>query len=356
MSKSPLPTSTRPVAWALLSQSIWLPLLAIDLHDRWLISLRDQIPPAGSSSNSSPSSKSGPLAGFSELSPLPGTAAQARAPGRDGRTPNTGLLLGSGSPAINGAAGMLRSAVEPPAQGAIASSTAFSGIGLLAAGTQRPSLGFATSSVSTPPNALSGLRQGFSRAELLGGPISLADLNTEGPIPPLALAEQGRRTLSADAFASLPEGWREPMRRALQSLPAPDGSTPRVVNARHVHVPSRRIASSTEVPLALQSDGSIDILSRPKEPAVIEEIRDWSAGQRPPAPGNVSPAVVHLHPVSEEAPLRPSAADLGADVVATPDAGSTPDVVAAPIEPPPASEAAPVAEAIPLDALGGEQP
>jgi hypothetical protein len=134
------------------------------------------------------------------------------------------------------------------------------------------------------------------------------------------------------------------MRRALQALPAPDGSTPRVVNARHVHIPSRRIASATEVPLALQSDGSIDILSRPKEPAVIEEIRDWSAGQRPPSAGSVSPAVVHLHPVSEEIPLQPSAADLGEE--------AAPPAMAVPAP----SEAAPVAEAIPLDALGGEQP
>jgi hypothetical protein len=334
--------SSRPVAWALLSQSIWLPLLAIDLHDRWHIGQQSMLPPVANSPSPIPSGP-GPIAGLNELSPLPGMAAQAGSSGRDGLA-STGLLLGAGSQAFSGAAETNRSAVEPPAYGSIALPAAVSGASLFAAGSPRPSLALAMTSVSKPVDALAGLRQSYTQAELLGGPITLADLNRKAPIPPLALAEQGRHALSADPFASLPEGWREPMRRALQALPAPDGSTPRVVNARHVHIPSRRIASATEVPLALQSDGSIDILSRPKEPAVIEEIRDWSAGQRPPSAGSVSPAVVHLHPVSEEIPLQPSAADLGEE--------AAPPAMAVPAP----SEAAPVAEAIPLDALGGEQP
>lgn len=341
MPMSPLRQPSRPLAWALLSQSIWLPLLAIDLHDRWQTGLRELMPPTGSSPSTNAKGPSS-LAVLGQLPPLPGMAAQASPPARDGRA-STGLLLGSGSPAISGPAGTIRSAVESPVHGGSALPTTFLGSGLLAAGSAGPALALASTSTSNPGDALAGLRQSFSRAELLGGPITLSDLNVQATIPPLALAERGRSALSADPFASLPEAWREPMRRAMQALPAPDGSTPRVVNARHVHIPSRRIASATEVPLALQSDGSIDILSRPKEPAVLDEIRDWSAVQRPPAAGSVSPAVVHLHPVSEELPLRPSAADLSPDAAVAPEA-------------PPAAVTAPVAEAIPLNALRGEQP
>lgn len=338
------PPSSRPVAWALLSQSIWLPLLAIDLHDRWQSGLRNQIPPAGSSPSANASGP-GPLAGLNQLPPMPGLAAPPGAPGRDGRA-STGLLLGSGSPAISGVAATISSAIEPPDPASIAPPSAFGNAGLPVAGS--PSLALAMMSGSNPADALTGPRHNFSRAELLGGPITLADLNEEVPLPPLALAEQGRRALSGDPFAALPEAWREPMRRALLALPAPDGSTPRIEPARHVHVPSRRIASATEVPLAIQSDGSIDILSRPKEPVVIEEIQQWSAGQRPPAAGSVSPAVVHLHPVREEAPLRPSPADLGAEPAT--------EAAAAPLAAAPSADMAPVAESIPLDALGAEQP
>ena len=73
---------------------------------------------------------------------------------------------------------------------------------------------------------------------------------------------------------------------------------------------SSRISHATEVPLALQSDGSVDILSRPDTEAVVEEIRNWSVRQTPPAEGSVEPALVHLHPVSDAEPVRPSAADL----------------------------------------------
>jgi hypothetical protein len=146
----------------------------------------------------------------------------------------------------------------------------------------------------------------YSRAERLGGPITLDDLG-RGNVPPLAQAEQGRLALSGDPMAALPEAWREPMRQALKTLPSPAGSHARVVSARHVHIPSRRIRTATDVPLALQSDGSVDILSRPKEEAVVEEIRAWSSRQAPPAEGSVVPAVVQLHPVEDVQPIRPPA-------------------------------------------------
>jgi hypothetical protein len=342
----PPPQPSRPVAWALLSQSIWLPLLAIDLHDRWQSGVRDLLPPGGAAPSRMATERvdnGRPGA----LPPLPGMAAPLEGAPPAGRV-STGLLLGSGSPALSRRGETISSAVESPSVGGLSSPASFSHSQFRASAGSDSILSLAMTSAGNPADTLAGLHGGYSRAELLGGPITLADLNDEGTVPSLALAEQGRRALSADPFAALPEGWREPMRRALLALPAPDGSTPRIEKARHVSVPSRRISAPTEVPLALQSDGSIDILSRPKEPAVIEEIRDWSASQRPPSAGGVAPALVHLHPVAEEIPQRPSAADLGAASTKAPPV---------PIEAPPVeAAAAPVAEAIPLDALGGEQP
>jgi hypothetical protein len=98
------------------------------------------------------------------------------------------------------------------------------------------------------------------------------------------------------------------MRRALTAL-AKDGLTTNVDrsvgsqerlsldSARFVHIPSSRIHQASEIPLALQADGSVDILNKPEDPVVIDEIRRWSAKQRLPEKGKISPAVVHLHPM-----------------------------------------------------------
>ena len=37
--------SPKAIAWALLSQSVWLPLLAIDAHDRWQSRVQDMAVP-----------------------------------------------------------------------------------------------------------------------------------------------------------------------------------------------------------------------------------------------------------------------------------------------------------------------
>ncbi|MFM7266482.1 MAG: hypothetical protein ACKOZW_13010, partial [Cyanobium sp.] len=242
------------------------------------------------------------------LQPLASSGASLtpmRPPSASGLT-HSGLLLGSqplGRPP-GAMADAFATTSAPPAGANLASSgspvpSAPAGsaeLALLPAGPGTP---------STLPLATAG----FSRAELLGGPISLNDLQ-EGAMPPMALAERGRLSLSADPLAALPEPWREPMRRALSSLPVTGGQAARVNQARLIHVPSSRISRPTEVPLALQSDGSVDILSRPDNEAVVEEIRDWSARQTPPTQGTVAPALVHLHPVSDAQPLRPTAADL----------------------------------------------
>ena len=35
MERNRQPVKTSAVAWALLTQSLWLPLVGIDIHDRW---------------------------------------------------------------------------------------------------------------------------------------------------------------------------------------------------------------------------------------------------------------------------------------------------------------------------------
>lgn len=69
--------------------------------------------------------------------------------------------------------------------------------------------------------------------------------------------------------------------------------------ARIVHVPSQKINRQIEVPLALQADGTVDILNQPDDPGVVEEIKSWSNKQQLPAQGRMTPAVVHLHPMVE---------------------------------------------------------
>ncbi len=284
MPRQPLPSASRPVAWALLSQSLWLPLLAIDLHDRWQASVKAQAPRPGEMGTLREISSRPPAA----LGALPGPLAARNS------SPGAGLVLSSGYPAGAGPAS------DPPSS--LSGSTPAE-VPLAPAGAPLSSSGLDGRPSGSAP---AGLVQGeYSRSERLGGPITLADLQGPAVQPPLALAEQGRQRLSGDPMAGLPEAWREPMRQALKTLPTPGVSSARIETARHIHIPSRRVSTPTEVPLALQADGSVDILSRPKEEAVVEEIRDWSARQAPPPEGSVTPAVLHLHPLAEVETLRP---------------------------------------------------
>ncbi|MFM7394227.1 MAG: hypothetical protein ACKO22_07680 [Cyanobium sp.] len=145
----------------------------------------------------------------------------------------------------------------------------------------------------------------FTRSELLGGTLGLKDLD-DAPMSAVALAERARWAGSVDPMAPLPALWRDPMRRALGQIP---GGGARVEQARVVHVPSRRVTRTTEVPLALQSDGSVDILSKPDDPGVVREIADWSSRQQAPSSGGVLPAVVLLHPVGDVSPIAPAGAN-----------------------------------------------
>ena len=144
------------------------------------------------------------------------------------------------------------------------------------------------------------------------------------------------------------------MRRALHALAASKGSPTSVTAARVVHVPSLRVRQSTSVPLAVQPDGSVDILTKPDNPAVVDEIRQWSSRQPTSKQAGVTAAVVHLEPLPEAhrpphppllrtttvapipAPLATSSRPAAAESAATP---SPPPVAAAPapeVTPPPA--------------------
>jgi hypothetical protein len=158
------------------------------------------------------------------------------------------------------------------------------------------------------PMAGSFVHSLYSHSELLGGTLTLKNVN-EPLMPALARAERAQWNRSGDPLAPLPQPWREPMRRALSSLLETSHSEHKkndqitslhisIDSARFVHVPSSRINRIAQIPLALQSDGSIDILSRTVDPVLLDEINRWSVKQVLPRKGKISAAVVNLHPLS----------------------------------------------------------
>jgi len=284
--------SPKAIGWALISQAVWLPLLAIDLHDRWVARQREITPP-GRALPASPLARATPLS----INDLLGAARPVQ------------QLASQANQAVSGA---FDSAVRG----------AGSGVGLLlsSAGSSASSLlerpftvslethssdGASRASVSQPVSAAPAntlLGRAFTRAQLLGGSIALSDLQ-EGPMAPLALAERAVQRSSGDPLSPLPSLWREPMRQALLRLP---GAPLQFSPARLVHVPSSSVNQTVEVPLALQSDGSVDILESHGNAAVLREIESWSRQQRLPATGTLVPAIVHLHPLSGTAAPAPA--------------------------------------------------
>ena len=301
-------TPNRALAWALLSQSIWLPLLALDVHDRWQAQIRVQREIAEAASRRSPRGEIPQIQ-------LPGGVTTAASKLKD-----TGLLLGSAT----------RSPLNDSDRTGMVSEAglaSFASTGLshrlnpgrtatplvtptAASGPGEPQLRRGTSplGLSTSANSPNLLFQTFNRAELLGGSLGLSDLNTPA-MPPLAMAERARWQRSGDPLAPLPGTWREPMRRALHGLATSKGAATSVTAARVVHVPSLRVRQSTPVPLAVQPDGSVDILTKPDNPAVVDEIRQWSSRQPTSGQAGVTAAVVHLEPLPE-APREPQPAPI----------------------------------------------
>ena len=299
------PSSTNvALAWALLSQTVWLPLVALDLHDRWQAELREQQDIAEATVRSSPQGK------------IPKTQRGDSASTGNGQTTDTGLLLGSAS----------RSPLNPAEGAGIVSEPGLGGSAPtgpsrrskpresdnLSVSSARPSSSEKAAQprgsntafdLTITPGWQNPLLRTFNRAELLGGSLGLSDLKG-APMPPLAMAERARWQGSGDPLAPLPGAWREPMRRALHGLAASKGVPASVTAARVVHVPSLRVRQSTPVPLAVQPDGSVDILTKPDNPAVVDEIRQWSSRQPSSGKAGVTAAVVHLEPLPE-APREP---------------------------------------------------
>jgi hypothetical protein len=301
--------SPKTIAWALLSQTIWLPLVAIDAHDHWRASVADRTPPSSTNAVAS-SSPSTPVV----LTPKartrpsrPQDAARALA----ARWESSGIVLsasrGSADPLLQGSPLRTIDQQAATASPLLSKGSASSKIWPSSPYRERT----ATASVTPAPLGVSrtvasrtspqapSLKNAFNRSELLGGTLTLngSDANLDGvKMPPMARAERARWAYSGDPMAPLPQPWRDPMRKAVQQVQPPSG---RMEAARVIHVPSTRVTRTTSVPLAVQSDGSVDILSQPDNPAVIQEIKDWSSRQRAPEAGHVAPAVVELHPIAD---------------------------------------------------------
>jgi hypothetical protein len=295
------PVNARAVAWALLSQSLWLPLVGIDLHDRWQAESHRSRPLALPQAELAASLPPIPLVNPADLAPL---SPEARS-----KASAAGVLLGASSPAAHAHVGQLLDGAEEavpvgpaamtrrPFQFALQTSTP-------TRASRSPALGPLASA-----SRYDLLQRSFTPAELLGGALTLKDLQA-APIPAVALSERARLARSSDPLAPLPQAWREPMRRALNAINIASPLKPpaQLEAARVVHVPSMKVSRATAVPLALQSDGSVDLLSKPEDPAVLEAIRGWSGRQDLPASGRLAPAIVHVEPLKELPPLRSTGA------------------------------------------------
>jgi len=304
MERYPQPFNTKAVAWALLSQSLWLPLVGIDFHDRWQAESRRSRPLVLPQAELAASLPPPPLlnpADPARLSPGPRSNSSAR-----------GFLLGASSPAAHAQVGQLLDGADESVQiGQIGQDPITRRPFKVALQSFPSTSGGSQSSANGQLASATGydlLQRSFTPAELLGGVLTLGDLQTE-PIPAVALSERARLARSSDPLAPLPQAWREPMRRALNAINIPSPLQPpaQLEAARVVHVPSMKVSRAIAVPLALQSDGSVDLLSKPEDPAVLEAIRGWSGRQDPPALGRVAPAIVHVEPLKELPPLRSTA-------------------------------------------------
>lgn len=337
MTSSSSGISPKAIGWALLSQVFWVPLVAVDLHDRWVAPQRDITPP-GRPLPQSPIARATPfslndlIAAARPVQQLVGQANQAvsGALGQSvrGAASGVGVLLSAASSSTS-------SLLDRPLTVSLESDS-----GRHAAESVQVRAGDPNNVGLHPANTMLG--RAFTRAQLLGGSLSLADLN-EGPLAPLALAERSLQRSSGDPLAPLPSLWREPMRQALLKLP---GAGAQLSTARSVIVPSSAVTRPVEVPLALQSDGSVDVLEPPSDPAVLREIDGWSRQQRLPASGSVQPALLQLHPLPAAEPSTPpastgataraaSSGSASARSVATarPALEPSPSVVQAPVSP-----------------------
>ncbi len=324
--------SPKAIAWALLSQSIWLPLLAIDAHDRWQAHVKDMAIPQAADPNGAdgavaslpdkPSQKAENAASPSPLEDLGVTTGHVLSSASE----KIGSLLDaplSRSLDLSGPSNSSRARPDPGRRPAVALRATSP------ARTAKAPAAPANFTIEGPSLGTTGLgsarplvQRNFSNSELLGGVLTIQDLGAPA-MPPVARAERARWASSGDPMAPLPQSLREPMRQAIRTLPAPTPTkTAKLQQGRVIYVPSTRVSKPTQVPLAVQADGTVDVLSQPDDPAVIEDIKEWSSRQPAQAPGTVTPTVVNLQPIP-------------AEVRATPAPAKVSPVASAPIAPPP---------------------
>ena len=212
---------SKPIAWALLSQTVWLPLIAIDLHDRWKAELHDQqqiaVAASGSSNSSILQTKSNQANTLGAASP---GSVQTIGPERSSRATHTGLLLGSSSRALQGLDGHSESYTEagstpanpsdsrhlPRSQARstwvgtatdhatpLVNQRSGRSSSTVESHTQAELTRSSSSDESIPSYGFdSGWRSRYNRAELLGGSLSIHDPNGAAAMPPLAMAERAR--------------------------------------------------------------------------------------------------------------------------------------------------------------------
>jgi hypothetical protein len=151
-----------------------------------------------------------------------------------------------------------------------------------------------------------GTPAGFSTADLLGGPLTLAS-SAEVAMPVLARAERARWASSGDPLAPLPAQWRTPMRQAVKQLTSTGNDKTTELSALVVHIPSTRVRRMEQVPVAIRDDGTATVLRAPNDKAAIKEIEGWAAKQPVPNQGAVATALVTIHPMPDVQTVRPLA-------------------------------------------------
>lgn len=300
----------RAIAWALFSQSIWLPVFLSDAQDQQTIK----------SLNGHSSSVYGAntfINGHSEMAshlPLGKTSQPQKYSPYSGVVLSTTLSKGASLQSKIDSSNLNKVSNYSPI--AFTSSARSSSIPIALRYTSissedKPKGHQAKQNIIPQPPEL--LQRLYTRSDLLGGAITLDDLN-EPLMPAIARAERAQSSRTKDPLSTIPLGLREPMRKALMSLSnnfrSPSspltGQSSEVLTvdqARVIHIPSSRVKRFSEVPLALQADGTVDILNNPDDPEVVEEIKSWSSKQRLPEKGRMAPAVVHLHPLPQQGQL-----------------------------------------------------
>lgn len=298
-------SNKKAIAWALFSQSIWIPALLTDTHDQISTKTNDY-------------DFSGVAANIPNQN-LPEEILRPRYPAT-----NTNSLIASSSSRYASNGVVLNTilpkdrdmekkiSVNAPSVPSVAFSAPSKHRSIEVAMNTSIQLKKRQQSqiINAPRSSATSsdlLRRLYSLSDLLGGSLSLRDIN-EPLMPPVARAERAQVSRSGDPLATIPQMWREPMRKALKNLSDSLKTTTvegqnngasliAVDQARVIHVPSSRVKRFSEVPLALQSDGTVDILNSPDDPEVVEEIRTWSSKQQLPEKGRMAPAVVQLHPL-----------------------------------------------------------